>query len=97
MAAEGRNAEIQEPYVVEKYRDLKECATIGIALAKAGRQNMWDAGEWYVHARAQFGVAAINRLVTRPGWEGYSSDTLKTYASIVRNFPPVVEVPQRRL
>jgi N6-adenosine-specific RNA methylase IME4 len=72
----------------KKFQDLRECAKIGIALAKAGRRNMWDGGEWYIDARAQFGVTAINRLVTGPGWTGYSHDTLKTYASIVRNFPP---------
>ena len=49
-----------------KYRDLRECAQIGIALAKAGRQNMWHGGEWYIDAREQFGVTAITRLVTRP-------------------------------
>ena len=76
------------PSVVEKYRDLRECAQIGIDLAKAGRKNMWDSGLWYIDARAQFGVTAIYRLVTTPGWEGYSHETLKTYASIVRNTPP---------
>ena len=38
----------------KKYRDLKECAKIGIALAKVGRGNMWEAGEWYIDAREQF-------------------------------------------
>ena len=33
-------------------------------------------------------VSAITRLVTRPGWEGYSHDTLETYASITRKFTP---------
>ena len=75
------------PSVVEKYRDLRECAKIGIDLAKAGRKNMWDGGEVEFDARAQFGVTAINRLVTQPGWEGYSRDTLETYASIARAFP----------
>jgi hypothetical protein len=79
---------MRNPSAVEKYRDLRECAKIGIDLAKAGRKNMWDGGQWYIDAREQFGVTAINRLVTRPGWKGYSSDTLKTYASIVRSFPP---------
>ena len=78
---------MRNPSVVEKYRDLRECAKIGIDLAKAGRKNMWDGGEWYIDARAQFGVTAINRLVTQPGWEGYSRDTLETYASIARAFP----------
>ncbi len=85
--SEGGDA-MRNPSAVEKYRDLRECAQIGIALAKAGRQNMWHGGEWYIDAREQFGVTAINRLVMRPGWKGYSSDTLKTYASIVRSFPP---------
>ena len=80
-----RNAR-QTPSVGAKDPDLRECAQIGIDLAKAGRKNMWDAGGWYNDARAQFGVTAINRLVTQPGWQGYSRDTLQTYASIVRNW-----------
>ena len=70
----------------KKYRDLKECAKIGIALAKVGRGNMWEAGEWDIDAREQFSVSAINRLVTQPGWEGYSHE--ETYASITRKFTP---------
>ena len=86
------------PSEVQKFRDLRECAQIGIDLAKAGRRNMWDAGgKCSIDARAQFGVTAIYRLVTTPGWEGYSHDTLKTYASIVRNTPPELRYPQRRL
>ena len=70
-----------------RYRDLRECAQIGIDLAKAGRKKMWDAGGWYNNSRAQFGISTINRLVTRPGWQGYSFETLETYASIERNWP----------
>ena len=64
---------MRNPSVVEKYRDLRECAKIGIDLAKAGRKNMWDGGEWYIDARAQFGVTAINRLVTQPGWRAIAA------------------------
>ena len=72
----------------KKYRDLRECAQIGIALAKVGRGNVWHAGEWYIDAREQFGVSAFNRLVTRPGVGGLSHDTRETYASIRRKFTP---------
>ena len=37
------------PSEVQKFRDLRECAQIGIDLAKAGRRNMWDAGRKLVH------------------------------------------------
>ena len=64
--------------LAKKYRNIDEYAAVGIALAKAGHRNMWDAGDWWNAGGKQFGVAARNRLVTQQGWKGYSRDTLKT-------------------
>ena len=73
--------------IAKKYRNIDEYALVGIALAKAGHRNMWDAGDWWNAGGKQFGVAARNRLVTQQGWKGYSRDTLKTYGSIAKRFP----------
>ena len=55
----------------KNYRDLRECAQIGIALAKVGRGNVWHAGEWYIDAREQFGVIGLQTDWLRgQGWEG---------------------------
>lgn len=73
--------------IAKKYRNIDEYAAVGIALAKAGHRNMWDAGDWWNAGGKQFGVTARNRLVTQQGWKGYSRDTLKTYGSIAKRFP----------
>ena len=73
--------------IAKKYRNIDEYAAVGIALAKAGHRNMWDAGDWWNTGGKQFGVTARNRLVTQQGWKGYSRDTLKTYGSIAKRFP----------
>ena len=33
--------------IAKKYRNIDEYAAVGIALAKAGHRNMWDAGDWW--------------------------------------------------
>ena len=73
--------------IAKKYRNIDEYAAVGIALAKAGHRNMWDAGDWLNAGGKQFGATARNRLVTQQGWKGYSRDALKTYGSIAKRFP----------